>query len=382
MDFTNFGNVESQDRRANARASMTSRVSRLFARRRDSATMNESQRTSAACSVPIFLSPSSDGNDAYHHEAQTPDCEAAYEADASHHTHRFTIPASSVYSESPGVQHQTHFMEQIEEDPTDSRDSVRDLEEGTSTSSYATSQEPIVRERRRRRKRASESTHQRIEAKKRLSMAFGVTALAAVITYLVLAVTSTAHGLMFHVLSVLFILALAGVFIHSFIRLLMLQKRRTARLARHRDWHGSSSRSATSTSSRSDATTRVDPFADPISEKPVQILEGPVEVIESTPRGKNKRVVRQPPPVYGQFRESKRMNPEMVFWHKQNPSPTTPTYEEAMKEVQTAVGYQPPQYISPRRERQTRDGESVSNIHPLERERLGGLMGNTMAFHG
>lgn len=203
---------------------------------------------------------------------------------------------------------------------------------------------------------------------------------------------------MFHVLSVLFILALAGVFIHSFIRLLMLQKRRTARLARHRDWHGSSSRSATSTSSRSDATTRVDPFAVPISEKPVQILEGPVEVIESTPRGKNKRVVRQPPPVYGQFRESKvslllqsatyysnetqRMNPEMVFWHKQNPSPTTPTYEEAMKEVQTAVGYQPPQYISPRRERQTRDGESVSNIHPLERERLGGLMGNTMAFHG
>jgi len=109
---------------------------------------------------------------------------------------------------------------------------------------------------------------------------------------------------MFHVLSVLFILALAGVFLHSFIRLLMLQKRRRARLARHRDWHGSSSRSVTSTASRTDTAVSVDPFADPLSEKPVHILE-PVQVIETTPRGKNKKVVRQPPPVYGNFRESK-----------------------------------------------------------------------------
>jgi len=73
------------------------------------------------------------------------------------------------------------------------------------------------------------------------------------------------------------------------------------------------------------------------------------------------------------------MNPEMVFWQKQTPSPTTPTYDEAMEDAQTAVGYQPPQYHSPERVRQARNGESAVNIHPLERERLAGLMGNTMS---
>lgn len=76
-----------------------------------------------------------------------------------------------------------------------------------------------------------------------------------------------------------------------------------------------------------------------------------------------------------------RLNPEMVFWHKQNPSPTTPTYEQALKDVQTAVGYQPPEYVSPKRERQHQAGVRVSNIHPLERDRLFGLMGNTMSSH-
>lgn len=79
------------------------------------------------------------------------------------------------------------------------------------------------------------------------------------------------------------------------------------------------------------------------------------------------------------------MNPEKVYWHKQEPSPTTPTYDEAMMDVQKAVGFQPPQYISPRRERNMRreDGgqepQRTSQIHPLERERLAGLMGNTMS---
>lgn len=215
-------------------------------------------------------------------------------------------------------------------------------------------------------------------------------------TDLILAVTNIAHGLMFHILSVLFILTLAGIFVHSFIRLLMLQKRRRARLDRHRDWHGTPSRSAGSGSSRSTTATSVSTFHDPITEKPVPILEGPVEVIQTTPRGKNKRVVRQPPPVYGNFRESKvspsshlpayrpddfqRMNPELLFWHRQTPSPTTPTYEEAVNDVQAAVGYQPPQYISPKRERGAQDVERVSNFHPLERERLVGLMANTMSF--
>lgn len=75
-----------------------------------------------------------------------------------------------------------------------------------------------------------------------------------------------------------------------------------------------------------------------------------------------------------------RIQPEMLFWQKHNPSPATPTYEEALNDVQTAVGYQPPQYVSPKRERQALEiGQRVSDIHPLERERLVGLLGNTMS---
>jgi len=75
------------------------------------------------------------------------------------------------------------------------------------------------------------------------------------------------------------------------------------------------------------------------------------------------------------------MNPEMVFWHKRNPSPTTPTYDDAMRDVQSAVGFQPPQYASPQRERPVREAneQHVSNIHPLERERFAGLIGSTMS---
>lgn len=197
---------------------------------------------------------------------------------------------------------------------------------------------------------------------------------------------------MFHILCILFILGLVGVFLHSSISTMMLRKRRRARQARHRDWHGSSGRSS-STSSESNLTSN-DHTRAMMSEKPIEIREGAEEIVTVTPRGRNKRVIRQPPPVYGSFRGSKvcysiwlfhrhanfwqRMNPELVFWHKQNPSPTTPTYDEAMNDVQTAVGYQPPVYTSPLRVRTGQEGERTSNIHPLERERLCGLMGNTM----
>jgi len=161
---------------------MASRVSRLFGARRETATTDQSHRTSAACSVPIFLSPSSERVDEYHHERLLPQSAFRRETGTPSPPQRFTIPASSVYSELPAQQHQTQYTEQIEELPAASPDSIRDLEEGTSSLSYATSETPIARERRRKRKRVSESTRQRIESKKRLSMAFGVTVLAALIT--------------------------------------------------------------------------------------------------------------------------------------------------------------------------------------------------------
>lgn len=85
--------------------------------------------------------------------------------------------------------------------------------------------------------------------------------------------------------------------------MVMLQKRRRARLARHRDWHGTSQRSL-STSSESHLTSAR--HASPIqSEKPIEIQMGAEEIVTVTPRGKNKKVIRQPPPVYGSMRGSK-----------------------------------------------------------------------------
>lgn len=110
---------------------------------------------------------------------------------------------------------------------------------------------------------------------------------------------------MFHVLSLVFILILMGVFLHSAIRLVMLQRRRRARQARQREWHGSRNGSGSVVSSRSHSEASVNPFADPISEKPIAVVVGGDEVVTTTPRGKNKKVVRPPPPVYGSFRESK-----------------------------------------------------------------------------
>lgn len=76
-------------------------------------------------------------------------------------------------------------------------------------------------------------------------------------------------------------------------------------MARQREWHGSRSESGSVSSSRSRSETSVNPFADPVSEKPIAVVVGGDEVVTTTPRGKNKRVVRPPPPVYGSFRESK-----------------------------------------------------------------------------
>lgn len=184
-DFSNFVPITPHAGADSRPASMSNRISRLFDRRRTrNSAVDHSQRTSGACEVPIFMSPSSDR---LHIEDQG-DFQSRHDGlqqiqTINNHSRPYTIPASSIYSESPGQQHQPRFMEEIEEEemPIEAP-TPRDLEEGNSTVSYATSETRIVREKRRRRRRISETTRQRIAAKKRLSMAFGVTAVASIIT--------------------------------------------------------------------------------------------------------------------------------------------------------------------------------------------------------
>lgn len=132
--------------------------------------------------MPIFMSPSSD-----HLEVHPDDIDAraamspTWRQDVEH-VRPLTVPASSVYSQSPDVRAHPSFMEQIEEEPRSlSPETTHDLEAGTTTS-YATSETQLVREKRRKRRRIAESYREKIAAKKRLGMAFGVTTLAAVIT--------------------------------------------------------------------------------------------------------------------------------------------------------------------------------------------------------
>ncbi|EXJ64643.1 hypothetical protein A1O7_00981 [Cladophialophora yegresii CBS 114405] len=56
-----------------------------------------------------------------------------------------------------------------------------------------------------------------VSAKARISFAFGVTLLVALIIYLVLAGTGVAENTMFHVISILFLLTLTGIFVHQLL---------------------------------------------------------------------------------------------------------------------------------------------------------------------
>lgn len=204
-----------------------------------------------------------------------------------------------------------------------------------------------------------------------------------------LAITKVAAGLMFHILSIIVILVLGGVFIHSIVRMVMLQKRRKARKYRQRTRRQVDNQSG----SELGRTQGSGSLVDVVPEIPIQVsMVGD----ETSPQSKScvgSKSVKLPPPVYGHTRNSRvssttsvfvgseltlgqRMNPELMYWKKMSPSPTTPTYEEAMRNAHVAVGLQPPMYVSPRKGIDMISGarQRDSNVHPLERQRLHGLL--------
>ncbi|EXJ92570.1 hypothetical protein A1O3_01122 [Capronia epimyces CBS 606.96] len=233
----------------------------------------------------------------------------------------------------------------------------------------------------------------RVNAKAKLSFAFGVTLLIALVIYLALAVTGVARNTMFHVLSILLILTLFGIFCHQLIRMFMLMRRprrsrhRTGYKSRHAHAHA---RGQTSTRTRRAAGPPAGPVEELPPEKPIQVFmeaddslgaDVDVEAVGSEPS------IRLPPPVYGNFRTSRRMNPDFVHLKHVPPSPLTPTYEEAVSQVRRAMGYRPPSYISESgvtelMEARSRDVDAaLDNIHPLERERMRTLAADALEGH-
>ncbi|OAG39576.1 hypothetical protein AYO21_06220 [Fonsecaea monophora] len=215
-----------------------------------------------------------------------------------------------------------------------------------------------------------------VNAKARISFAFGVTLLAAVIIYLVLATTGVGRNTLFHVLSILLILTLTGIFIHQLIRMFMLMRR--PKRSRHRTAAGAQRRPvAGHARGRRDRRRVQNKRVDDL------VLEKPIQIHMATDTGfgpdvENQPAVQFPPPVYGNTRTSVRLNPDLVHWKEVQvpPTPLTPTYEEALNQVHQSVGYRPPSYLSDSgmtaaMENRARDVDAaLENIHPLERDRM------------
>ncbi|OAP57579.1 hypothetical protein AYL99_08317 [Fonsecaea erecta] len=227
-----------------------------------------------------------------------------------------------------------------------------------------------------------------VNAKARISFAFGVTLLVAVVIYVVLTTTGVGRNTMFHVLSLLLILTLTGIFIHQLIRMFMLMRR--PRRPRHRTTGGTRRRHvAGQARSRRDGRRRQDePIGDLVLEKPIQI-----HMATDTSFGpdvENQAAIQPPPPVYGNTRTSMRLNPDLVHWKEVQvpPTPLTPTYEEALNSVHQTVGYRPPSYLSESGTIATMENRAsvvdaaLENIHPLERERMRTLTAAALEGHG
>ena len=156
--------------------SFSDRVSKLFGKR-DGDTNFTSRRTST-CEVPVFMSPSRDDLGQSNTIRRTEGFYGEITDRLDQNGRRLTIPASSVYSQSPGRDHQTQFMEHIDEEST----------VGTSEPEHvvyrpsANSETHLVTDRRRKRRRVTESTKQKIHGKKVLSVVFGVTLFGTALT--------------------------------------------------------------------------------------------------------------------------------------------------------------------------------------------------------
>ncbi|KAK5457248.1 hypothetical protein LTS15_005029 [Exophiala xenobiotica] len=175
---------------------------------------------------------------------------------------------------------------------------------------------------------------------------------------------------MFHVLSILLILTLAGVCFHQLVSMLMLRRRPVK--PRHRTAHSSRHQHARRQAREAGLVTDELP-----PEKPIQIHMASDDGLgPDLETGEHPAVVRKPPPIYGNTRTSMRINPDFVYAKQVAPSPVTPTYDEAMTEIQHTVGYRPPSYLSESGASeivasQARDVDAaLENIHPLERERM------------
>lgn len=304
--------------------------------------------------------------------------------------------------------------------------------------------------------------HHHASSKLHLTISFTITTFVSLIIYLALFLSRTARGAAFHILSILLLLSLAAVALHSLLRWLMLKREyeaakdgrdRKRKSPRERGWtisrpfnvkHGKGVSDVLSDGEVPREGMRVFMHEDEPHAAAAD-LEAGYGVDETRARHEGADVgyvelgrlhglagnVRPPPPVYGNFRDSvvshrpqdyivdgvltcsQRMDPARLHTHAISipPSPSTPSYEQALNNVGSArpyttridatvesqtnggqrrpnvtggpaivlpgmPGFRPPSYgseggLTAVLETRRRDVvEGLKRVHPLERQRL------------
>ncbi|EZF33045.1 hypothetical protein H109_01615 [Trichophyton interdigitale MR816] len=158
----------------------------------------------------------------------------------------------------------------------------------------------------------------------------GILLASVLTTYLVLAVTSSGKKFEFHIILIIALMACTVYFCHSLIRLLMTAKRRQVRRRRvHYD----------------------QPTRDPDMVESFTHIDRPIPVIFATDlemglgtgaeENENKPgQVSIPPPAYGLWRGSVKMDPSRLYWQRIDPQKPNRCHSQSMGEPR------PPSYIS------------------------------------
>lgn len=164
----------------------------------------------------------------------------------------------------------------------------------------------------------------RLVRRKILSCSLSGLVLAIVLAvYLAFAVSSSAYGQEFQVLLILLIMIFTVVFCHSLLRLAMILLR------------GPRDEVATNR-----VPSRVGPMGYAQPERPIHVILARDEEIAAD--GEEREKVRPPPPAYGLWRSSVRINPNLLYWQRVEPMPTVNENGESRPDTAT----RPPSYTS------------------------------------
>ncbi|KAK2754720.1 hypothetical protein FQN54_006853 [Arachnomyces sp. PD_36] len=180
--------------------------------------------------------------------------------------------------------------------------------------------------------------------------------------YLGLAVSNAAQGQEFHVLLILIVMLLTVFFCHSTIRLCMLIMRPNRRAELHSDR----------------VPSRAGPLGYAQPEQPIPVVLARDEEIAAGDNSEgNQQKVAPPPPAYGLWRSSVRINPNMVYWQRANETSNSDSDgRRSSEEARPTTANRPPSYISDDGVQYVVEAQPRSTVyeplpvHPAERGRI------------